>query len=398
MTLLQFLLIQVNLGILFGLYKWLAAKNGQFTFNRWYLILGPLLAIVLPFVVLEQSPETTLQFFLPAVELIQNAANSNNTVIDWTQIGLIAGSLVVISIFAFSLWKILGAKRATYIEEYKGKHVYLLHTDDGTTHSIFNRIYLHPSHENYREIILEHEYAHCQSRHSLDLILMAFYKALFWFHPVIYKWSKEMQLNHEYMADAHVLSLGVPPKTYGATLLALNFSHSGGSLVHPFNQPSSLRKRIVHFKHQNKFNMKHLLLIPAIAALAFGTTSMVSTTSTEKETLSETPVTAVPGDNDASTPQYPGGQEALMKYLIANIKYPKQMEKEGAEGKVFVKFIVNKAGKVTNPEVVRSSGFEGLDAEAVRVIRKMGNWIPAEKEGQKVAAEMTLPIMFKLEK
>ena len=73
---------------------------------------------------------------------------------------LIAGALVFLGVFAFSLWKLLGAKRATYMEDYKGKSVYMLSSEDGTTHSLFNRIYLHPSHESYREIILEHEYAH----------------------------------------------------------------------------------------------------------------------------------------------------------------------------------------------------------------------------------------------
>lgn len=392
MTLLQFILIQVNLLLLFGLYKWLAAKNGQFTFNRWYLILGPALAIALPFWVLEPSSTATLEFILPTVELLEATETYNNSVIDWSQLGLVAGSLFILCVFAYSLWRLLGIKRATYLEDYKGKQVYMLTSEDGTTHSLFNRIYLHPSHENHREIILEHEYAHCKSRHSWDLILMAFYKAMFWYNPMIYRWSKEMQLNHEYMADAHVLSLGVPPKTYGATLLALNFSYSGGSLVHAFNQPSSLRKRIVHFKHQNKFNMKHLLLIPAIAALAIGTTSMVSTTSPENP---EVIASANPGDEEITQPQYPGGKEGLMNYLMSNLRYPKDLEKAGSEGKVFVKFTVDKIGMVKNPQVARSSGFEALDAEALRVVQNMQSWTPATKDGKNVATEMTLPIVFK---
>ncbi|MCR9171484.1 MAG: M56 family metallopeptidase [bacterium] len=396
MTLLQFLLIQVNLVILFGLYKWLAAKNGQFNFNRWYLILGPIIAIALPFFAFERSSDITLSVLLPAVEVVNEAQATNAAVIDWSQVGIVAGALVILGIFAYSMWKLVGVKRATYIEDYKGKDVYLLSSEDGTTHSLFNRIYLHPSHADFREIILEHEYAHCKNRHSWDLVLMAFYKALFWYNPAVYKWGKEMQLNHEYLADAHVLSLGVSPKTYGATLLALNFSHSGGNLVHAFNQPSSLRKRIVHFKHQNKFNMKHLLLIPAVAAMAFATTSMVSTNAPKQATNSTIHTPAVVGDEEGTQPTYPGGKEGLMNYLMTNLKYPKELEKQGAEGKVFVKFTVAENGVVKDVNVVKSSGFEALDAEAVRVINNMQNWEPAMKDGKKVAAEMTLPIMFKL--
>lgn len=396
MTLLQFILIQANLVVLFGLYKWLAAKNGQYNFNRWYLILGPAVAIALPFIIFERSTETTLSVLLPAVEVLKDAQASNATVIDWSQIAIIVGSALVFGIFAYSLWKLIGAKRATYVEEFRGKEVYMLSSEDGTTHSLFNRIYLHPTHENFREIVLEHEYAHCKGRHSWDLVLMAFYKALFWYNPAIYRWGKEMQLNHEYLADAHVLSLGVPPKTYGATLLALNFSHSGGHLVHAFNQPSSLRKRIVHFKHQNKFNMKHLLLIPAVAAMAFATTSMVSSNPTKQTTAPTIQTVEVTGDEDVTQAEYPGGKEGLMNYLMTNLTYPKQLEKEGAEGKVFVKFTIAKDGQVKDVNVVKSSGFEALDAEAVRVINNMQSWKPATKDGKKVASEMTLPIVFKL--
>lgn len=396
MTLLQFLLIQVNLVVLFGLYKWLAAKNGQYNFNRWYLLLGPAVAIALPFLIFENTSETTISILLPAVQVVKDAQISNAAVINWTQIGIIAGGALVFGIFGYSMWKLIGVKRATYLEDYKGKDVYLLSSEDGTTHSLFNRIYLHPSHEDYREIILEHEYAHCQSRHSWDLVLMALYKSLFWYNPAIYRWGKEMQLNHEYLADAHVLSSGVSPKTYGATLLALNFSHGGGSLVHAFNQPSSLRKRIVHFKHQNKFNMKHLLLIPAVAAMAFATTSMVSTNAPKQATKSTIHTPAVEGDEEGTQPTYPGGKEALMNYLMTNLKYPKDLEKEGAEGKVFVNFTIAKNGVVKNVNVARSSGHEALDAEAVRVINNMQNWEPATQDGKKVAVEMTLPIVFKL--
>lgn len=95
MTLLQFILIQANLVVLFGLYKWLAAKNGQYNFNRWYLILGPAVAIALPFIIFERSTETTLSVLLPAVEVLKDAQASNATVIDWSQIAIIVGSALV---------------------------------------------------------------------------------------------------------------------------------------------------------------------------------------------------------------------------------------------------------------------------------------------------------------
>jgi len=396
MTLLQFILIQANLVLLFGLYKWFAAKNGQYSFNRWYLLLAPLAAVSMPFLVLERSSTEIISVLLPAIEVIEDVEAVNAAVISWTQVAIAFGALSVMVLFAISLWKLLKTKRAVFMEEYKGVDVYQLTSEEATTHSLFNRIYLHPSHSEYKNIVLEHEYAHCKSRHSWDLVLMSLYKALFWFNPVIYKWAKEMQLNHEYLADAYVLSSGVSPKTYGATLLALNFSHSGGSLVHSFNEPSSLRKRIVHFKHQNKFNMKHILLLSAVAALAFGTMSMVSTSPSTSKNLLEVSVADNPGEDEITQPQYPGGKDELMKYLVANIQYPESLKEEKAAGKVFVQFTINVNGKVESPKVVRSSGYDEMDSEAVRVITKMPNWKPGTKNGENVAAQMTLPIVFKM--
>ena len=142
--------------------------------------------------------------------------------------------------------------------------------------------------------------------------------------------------------------------------------------------------------------MKHLLLIPAVAAMAFATTSMVSTNTPKKANISTIHTLADSGDEEGTQPQYPGGKEGLMNYMMTNLKYPKALEKAGSEGKVFVKFVVAKNGVVKDVAVARSSGFEALDEEAVRVINNMQNWEPGTREGKKVDTKMTLPIVFKL--
>lgn len=94
-------------------------------------------------------------------------------------------------------------------------------------------------------------------------------------------------------------------------------------------------------------------------------------------------------------PEYPGGTEGLTKYLVNNIRYPEAAAKANTTGKVFVSFIVTKDGKVSKPAIKRGVSKE-LDNEALRVISAMPNWIPAEKDGKKVDAEMVLPVSFKL--
>lgn len=92
-------------------------------------------------------------------------------------------------------------------------------------------------------------------------------------------------------------------------------------------------------------------------------------------------------------PEFPGGQVALVKYLSKNIKYPSKYKKDKVNGRVFVSFIIDKDGKVTSARIVKSLN-EECDAEAIRVISKMPDWIPGEKDGVKVAVQFGLPVNF----
>ena len=92
-------------------------------------------------------------------------------------------------------------------------------------------------------------------------------------------------------------------------------------------------------------------------------------------------------------PEFPGGFTALQEFLVKNIQYPEQAKKEGITGKVFVQFIIDETGKVTDPKVLKSV-HPLLDAEAFRVISSMPDWTPGTVKGEKVKVAFTLPIMF----
>ncbi len=92
-------------------------------------------------------------------------------------------------------------------------------------------------------------------------------------------------------------------------------------------------------------------------------------------------------------PEFPGGQVALVKFLSKNIKYPEKFKKEKINGRVFVSFVIDKTGKVIKAKIEKSLN-ELCDAEALRVINKMPDWIPGEKNGEKVAVQFGLPVNF----
>lgn len=92
---------------------------------------------------------------------------------------------------------------------------------------------------------------------------------------------------------------------------------------------------------------------------------------------------------------FPGGEDALFKWLSANMHYPSKARDEGIQGRVIVKFIVEKDGSITKLNVVRSPD-PSLSKEAKRLFKKMPEWIPAMQGGKTVRSNYTLPLVFKL--
>ena len=95
------------------------------------------------------------------------------------------------------------------------------------------------------------------------------------------------------------------------------------------------------------------------------------------------------------SPEFPGGYEAYMQYLKKNIKYPAICRENNIQGRVIVSFVVNKDGKIVDPEVVKGVN-PSLDKEALRVISTMPNWKPGYQRGKPVRVKYTVPVNFRL--
>jgi len=95
-------------------------------------------------------------------------------------------------------------------------------------------------------------------------------------------------------------------------------------------------------------------------------------------------------------PGYPGGEEARIKFLQDNIKYPEEAKELGIQGKVFVTFVVEIDGSITAVNVLRGIG-GGCDEEAIRVVKAMPRWVPGKQRGVPVRVQFNLPIKFTLQ-
>jgi len=95
-------------------------------------------------------------------------------------------------------------------------------------------------------------------------------------------------------------------------------------------------------------------------------------------------------------PKFPGGEEAMMKFIQSNIEYPQISVDNGEQGIVYVQFIVYKDGHIDGIKIIRGAT-KNLNIEAMRVIGLMPNWEPGEQKGKKVNVRYTLPIHFRLD-
>jgi len=101
--------------------------------------------------------------------------------------------------------------------------------------------------------------------------------------------------------------------------------------------------------------------------------------------------------NVQQQPEFPGGEQAMYKWLGDHIQYPAVAAEEGVSGRVIVEFIVSKTGAIENVKVVRGR-HPALDKEAIRVVKAMPKWNPGRNNGQAVKVTYHLPVTFRLQK
>ena len=254
------------------------------------------------------------------------------------------------------------------------------------------------------DCILAHERAHAALGHSFDLLLVELFLCFQWFNPAVWWLKKDLRLVHEYEADRYVLASGFDARAYQLLLIRKSVGPKLYNMVHSFNN-YSLKKRItMMMKRKSKFwtQAKSLYVLPlggfvlALFACVDGkkpTVEESQSVETREMTVKEQPDDSVASYVD---PSFPGGDVACMKWLSENVKYPAEAVEKGIKGRVIVQFVVTKDGKITDAEVARSVD-PLLDAEALRAIRSMPDWEPAQRDGQNIAVKYSLPIAFSLQ-
>ena len=139
---------------------------------------------------------------------------------------------------------------------------------------------------------------------------------------------------------------------------------------------------------------KSMIIAIAAAVLTAGTTVCHAQTSQSQQTeQKQEPV--YEQDKVEQKAEFTGGMMKQIEFMMQNLKYPKEAEKDGASGTVRVYFIVEKDGTLTDVKVP-DSVHKALDAEGIRLVKSMPKWTPAKVKGKAVRSKMVLPVQFRL--
>lgn len=272
-------------------------------------------------------------------------------------------------------------------------------------YSFFGMLVVSPDtiHDPSFEAILQHEKAHSENFHSVDLLVFELLKVLFWFHPAYYYLRRELRSMHEYQADAIALR-HMDRSTYQKALLQFSFSLNVIPLSNPFNV-SLLKRRMLMMNKKGDQPTHNRLKLLVLLFLMFGFVFVQSCQLKKSEEAVEVSEIIEPEAHMVQSdtiynvveemPVFPGGTEALMQFIGENIQYPELAKIKNIEGKVFVNFIVEADGKVSNAKVLRGIG-HGCDEEALRVISSMPDWQAGKQGGQAVRTSFNIPIRFAL--
>lgn len=259
-------------------YHFLLRKETFFNSNRWFLLIGLITSVVLPFLVYTKvvwvDPAPLPNFNYSQV-YIPHAIEKESFEIDWNFVSLaiyIIGFSAFMIRFAldfYSLNSVLKGKQVQQQADFKFVDI----NENIAPFSYFDYIVYNSSmySESELESILEHEKVHSDQNHTRDVLIARVFSVLFWFNPIIWLYKKAIMQNLEFIADNEAAKKISDKKAYQYTLLKITTHQSCVAITNHFYQ-SLIKKRIVMLnKNQSKkWNYwKYYAIIPALVAFVF---------------------------------------------------------------------------------------------------------------------------------
>lgn len=390
-------LILINSGILIlaAVYLVTLRKGSFYQANRFSILVGLLVAIAIPMLQLGDVATGLPVIELPVFEGFSEAVAAGSSgisvmmVLFWIWIAGVAAFMVRFLVSMTRIFILKFKYRSQAAAGFRLIHV----AEEVPVFSFFRWIFWNDPHLEDKEAahILAHEQVHAKQWHSADVILMELLCAVFWFNPAVWWLANEMKAVHEFIADDAVVNEQADRLAYSRLLIGQAFGNGSIPVTSPFFNQSLLKQRVMKL-NQNPSSpvkrWKYTILLPIFALFI-----VAAACTKEVEAKEPLPEDTVFEEVDAM-PEYPGGQEAMMTYLMENLKYP-ETDQEAGDVPFLIKFTITSKGKVKDVESVNDVS-NVFTEEGIRVVSIMPDWTPAMKDGKPVAVELKLPIKFTL--
>ena len=388
------------------------------TFHRLnrILILGCLImSFAIPLVHFTGGTNPTVDMVRQTVQLPEvliNGDASEQSIWSWADIMICIYIIGVVAIFFMTVVQTVRLtkqlRQCEHITDNRGNTIVL--TDCATSpFCLFHYIVMsRDDYANNCSFILTHEQEHIRLGHCIDLIILQVATIIQWFNPFVWLIGKNLKAIHEFEVDEAVLNKGIDATQYQKFLVV----KAVGNRLQPFANnlnKESLKRRIIMMnqKRSNRWMMLKALFIIPVATLAvsvFANTSdmsnMANAVSTTANTLSTTNMQTKQSDKKIfrvveEMPKFKGGDAKLMEFLMMNMKYPESAIKAKQQGRAVVGFVVGKDGTVSDVYIEKSTGYDVLDNEAMRVVKSMPAWEPGKQKGKPVDVNYFVPITFR---
>ena len=403
------------LALLYACIIPLLEKETFHRLNR-ILILGCLImSFAIPLVHFTGGTNPTVEMVRQTVQLPEvliNGDASEQSIWSWADIMICIYIIGVVAIFFMTVVQTVRLTKqlcqCEHITDNRGNTIVL--TDCATSPFCLFR-YIVMSRDDYANncsFILTHEQEHIRLGHCIDLIILQVATIIQWFNPFVWLIGKNLKAIHEFEVDEAVLNKGIDATQYQKFLVV----KAVGNRLQPFANnlnKESLKRRIIMMnqKKSNKWMMLKALFVIPVATLAvsvFANTTnmsnMAKAANTTANSISTNNMQTKQSDSKVFVavevmPKFKGGNKALMEYLMMNVKYPESAAKAKQQGRAVVGFVVRKDGTVSDVYIVKSTGYDVLDNEAMRVVKSMPAWEPGKQKGKPVDVKYFVPITFR---
>ena len=412
-------------GLLYGLYCLTLRRDRWLQLSLCYLLVALGFSLVLPFLSLPERFSAASQTVVPTGEYLMTL---DEVVISDITAPRTLGLMVDIYLVGFALCAAyllfqMAAQAVIIFRLRRRYHVYrvgdgfdiprgaalILLDDDTAPYSFFNQIVVGTRSLSDDELrcILAHESLHVRQLHSLDILFVRMMCCLAWFNPFAWLIMRELRAVQEFQADAASVS-ACSRDNYLRLLYRQATGFGYGHITNNFNSINIKNRIVMMNKTKTRFGAWKVLAALPVAALLMmvgckpATEKAVDPEEIPFEYSGEDKSAPMDADTDQVfqvvevDPEFPGGMEALTKYLSENIKYPEQAKKDKIQGKVYISFVVEKDGSVADAKVLRGIG-GGCDEEALRVVNAMPKWTPGKQRNTPVRVQFNLPVVFKLQ-